>query len=141
MGSIKGYREGDREIYSLWGVRSKILLSSLLRGVRQQRISIRGSARVSVGLSIGPSIGPPVGPSLCPLYFLENSIFRPFSAAAMLRIKPATLRYALRSSYLSLHPSICPSIYLTCLAPMLIHAETQDASLPGQACFIHFPIP
>ena len=54
------------------------------------------------------------GGLVCPLRLLKNHSIWYFSAGAMLRIKSNTLWDAFRSSYLSVRPSMCPYIYMTC---------------------------
>ena len=99
----------------------KIPLSSVFRRFHQEYIS----KRESVSPSIYPFIYPSISSSVCLLGFLKNRSFLLFSAAAMLQIKSIKLWYAQRLFYLFVRPSICPSLYLTCLLPKSIHARTQ----------------
>ena len=87
---------------------------------------------------ICPSVRPSVRPSVCPLRFLKNRSFRLFSATAMSRIKLSTIWDASRPFYLSVRPSICHSIYLTCLAPKSIHAETQSGRIVARSGLFSF---
>ena len=85
-----------------------------------------------------PPVGPSVGPYVRPLRFLQNRSFCLFSAAAMLRIRLNTFWDASRPFYLSVHPSICHSINLICLAPKSIHAETQSGRIVARSGLLLF---
>ena len=76
----------------------------------------------SVGFFDRRSVRPSARPSVCSLLFIKHCSFRYLSVAAILRIK--LFGMLVWSFHLTVSPSIFPSIYLTCLAPKLLHAET-----------------
>ena len=92
---------------------------------------------LSFGRSVGPSVGRSVGRSVGPLRLCKTRIFwlifaemRSYTVSYERQSCFESLRYySCRFICLSVHLSICPSIYVT----LSIHAETQSGRIVARS--------